>query len=243
VAGGRGRSLGILAGPGVLADLDGIRTLAERIGVAVVNTWGAKGMVRWDSPYHAGTAGLQERDFALAGLADVDLLLTTGLDPDEVTTRPWEGRAEVVDIPPGRLATFPWEEPPRTPVRPALYTELSAVIMPLYEQEGSVPHRIRSVVAALEPGTVVVAEPGLLGYWVARAFPTTEPGSVRVPARNEPGIGAALASRLAAEGTSVHYVSDRPLHLPGVRVDVWDDLDLTIPDALLDVAGEVVAWR
>ena len=39
-------------------------------GAPVVNTWGAKGVLRWDDPHHAGTAGLQADDFDLAGLAD-----------------------------------------------------------------------------------------------------------------------------------------------------------------------------
>ena len=79
--------LGILAGPGVVEAgcVDGLQAFARRVGCGVVNTWGAKGVFRWDDPLHFGTAGLQARDFELAGLGDVDVLVTTGLDPDEVT--------------------------------------------------------------------------------------------------------------------------------------------------------------
>jgi hypothetical protein len=40
----------------------------------------------------------------------------------------------------------------------------------------------------------------------------------------------------------VVYVSDVPVDVPGARVVVWDDLDLSVPDALLEVAGPIVAW-
>ena len=113
-------AVGFLVGPGVLAHVDGVRALAERLGVAAVNTWGAKGVFRWDSPFHGGTAGLQARDFELAGLGEIDVLVTSGLDPAEVTGRPWEGRAEVVDVEPAGLAAFgdTWAHPPATPSRP-----------------------------------------------------------------------------------------------------------------------------
>ena len=60
-----------VVGPGVVraAAVDGLSDMARKGGIGIVNTWGAKGVERWDSPFHFGTAGLQERDFELAGLA------------------------------------------------------------------------------------------------------------------------------------------------------------------------------
>jgi hypothetical protein len=235
--------VGFLVGPGVLRHLDGLHAAAERVGVEVVNTWGAKGVFRWDSPYHAGTAGLQERDFELAGLGDVDLLITSGLDPDEVTTQPWAGRAEVVDIDPARLGHFAeqWSAPPRTPRRPPLYTELKAVCDVLYADPSTPPARLQAMSRDLPEGGVVVAPPGRVGYWVARTFPTTQPGSVIVPARNEPGIGERRAAEAAAAGWRTTYITDTPVTIAGVDVIVWED-DLTVPDELIAVAGPVVAW-
>jgi hypothetical protein len=213
-------SVGFLVGPGVLEHVDGLHAAAARIGVAVINTWGAKGVFRWDSPFHGGTAGLQARDFELAGLGDVDVLVTSGLDPDEVTSTPWEGRAGVIDVAPSELDDLPswWDRPREEPSPPALYTELSAVVMPMYGDPSRPPARLRAMSEQLEPGTTVFAPPGLLGYWVARTWPTTVPGSVVVPARSE---------YVVPEG-AVH------IDLAGV--------DLTIPQSLLDVAGPVVAW-
>jgi len=234
---------GILVGPGVLANLPGVRALAEAVGVAVINTWGAKGTFRWDSPYHGGTAGLQERDFELAGLGEVDLLLTAGLDPDEVTTAPWEPRAEVVDLPVAELGVLAakWPHEPFEPSRPRLYTELAAVVQPLYADPASPAARLNAMNQALAPGGVVLAPPGLLGFWVARTWSTTVPGSVVVPASVEPGLTERLAAEAAAGGRPVTLLSEVEVAVDGVDVVVWDG-DLTIPSSLIDVAGPVVAW-
>jgi Thiamine pyrophosphate enzyme, central domain len=235
--------VGILVGPGVLADVEGLHALADRVGVAVINTWGAKGVFRWDSPFHGGTAGLQAGDFELAGLGDVDLLLTSGLDPLEVTRRPWEGRASVVDVRPGTLAAYAseWSAPRAEPGRPPLYTELAAVVGPMYEDPATPPARLRAIAADATPGTLVVAPPGLAGYWVARTWSTTEPGSVVVPSSPDPTVAERIAVEAAADGRAVTYVTDAPVRLAGVDVVVWG-ADLTIPPVLLDVAGPLVAW-
>lgn len=235
--------VGFLVGPGVLGHLDGLHRAAERIGVAVINTWGAKGVFRWDSPYHGGTAGLQARDFELAGLGDVGLLITSGLDPDEVTARPWAGRAEVRAVAPEDLASLAerWDRTAREPVHPPLYTELSAVIGPMYDDPATPPSRARSLAAELPAGGCIVAPPGLVGYWVARTLPTTVPGSVIVPARGDAADARALAAGLAVH-RAVLYVDEAPVEVPGARMVVWDDVDLALPDALLEVAGPIVAW-
>jgi thiamine pyrophosphate-dependent acetolactate synthase large subunit-like protein len=222
--------------------VDGLRAFARRSGCGVVNTWGAKGVFRWDDPLHFGTAGLQARDFELAGLGDVDVLVTTGLDPDEVTSRPWAGRAQVIDVAPADLATAELDLVPSAE-RPQLYTALAAVVGPLYEQAGSPPARAAALAATLPAGGLVVAEPGLVGFWIARTFPTSEPGSVLVPATG--GVAAAYeaATGAAAAGRPVTLVAAAPRELPGVSVEVWSpevvDLD---PAPLVAVAGEIVAW-
>ena len=211
----------------------------------MVNTWGAKGVLRWDDPRHHGTAGLQARDFELAGLADVEVLVTTGLDPAEVTGRPWEGRAEVVDVAPADLATVVLDLPPGRLDRPALYTELAAVVGPLYRHDGSPAARAAALAAALAPGGIVVAEPGLVGFWIARTFPTEVPGSVVVPASGGPPAAWRIAGDAAGAGRAVTLVaaSPPPLDLRGVAVEVWDPREVDLdPAALVAVAGPIVAW-
>ena len=210
--------LGILAGPGVVEAgcVEGLQAFARRVGCGVVNTWGAKGVFRWDDPLHFGTGGLQARDFELAGLGDVDVLVTTGLDPAEVTSTPWLGRAEVVDVAPEDLASYDVPLPRGSTERPALYTVLAAVVGPMYEEPGSPPARAAALAAALPDDGIVVAAPGLVGFWIARTFPTARPGSVRITTDAVPGA---------------------------LRVDDvdWADTNLN-PSALVAVAGPIVAW-
>lgn len=235
-------------GPGVVRDgcVDGLRAFARRAGCGVVNTWGAKGVFRWDDPLHFGTAGLQARDFELAGLAEVDVLVTSGLDPAEVTSRPWEGRTEVIDVVPAELATLELALPAGTTERPALYMTLAAVVGPMYERPGSPPARAAAMAAALPVDGLVVAEPGLVGFWIARTLPTAASGSVAVPALGGPDRAWRLAADAAASGRSVTLVAPATpsVDLPGVTVELWrpDDVDLD-PSELIAVAGDIVAWR
>lgn len=243
----RSCGLGILVGPGVVQAGcgEGLRAFAARVGCGVVNTWGAKGVLRWDDPLHFGTAGLQARDFELAGLGAVDVLVTSGLDPREVTAHPWAGSAEVLDLPPDALASAAPDLPAGTLDRPPLYTELAAVVGPMYEQPGSPPWRAAALAASLPPGGLVVGEPGLAGFWLARTFPTTEPGSVCVPATGGRDAAREIARRAAAAGRSVTLVTDRSSLSPpdGVHVECWsaEEVDLD-PSSLVAVAGPIVAW-
>ncbi len=103
----------------------------------MVNTWGAKGVFVWNDPHHFGTVGLQAHDFDLAGLGDVEVLVTSGLDPDEVTARPWEGRAEVIDVAPLALATAAADLrlPEGCLDQPDFYGAVAAVAGPMYTSD------------------------------------------------------------------------------------------------------------
>jgi len=253
-----GRTM-VLAGPGVVraGAVDGLRTLAERAGLAVVNTWGAKGVFDWQSPHHAGTAGLQERDFELCGFGDVDLIIAVGVDFDESPRDRW-ALAPIVDVDPAALAPLAaaWDRPPDTPQRPEIYTALSAVVMPMFEQPGTPPHAVARLKAELPQGGVVIADPGPAGFWMARTFPTSELGSVVVPATTAPGFAAAAAVVAGLRGRAAIAVTTAPTDETtgavldaaarrGVGVDVraWDEnIDWSCLDSLVAVAGNVVAW-
>jgi thiamine pyrophosphate-dependent acetolactate synthase large subunit-like protein len=195
----------LLAGPGVVRHgaLAGLHEVARRLGAGVVNTWGAKGVYRWDSPFHFGTAGLQERDAELAGLGSAELVITTGLDPHEMPTESW-ARGPVLDVDPRVLTalTYQWEESSRALARPALYERLSSALAPLYASDAAPlsPARAASDLGAARPdGGVICADPGPAGLWVARALPTTEPASVIVPALEAHGFALAAAITTALE--------------------------------------------
>ena len=227
----------VVVGPGVVRSgaLDGLRHLARTAGLGIVNTWGAKGVERWDSPFHFGTAGLQARDMELAGVVGADVVLASGLDPAEVPVAGL-GNPVVQEVAPAQLASLcqRWSAAPAPTVRPALYTDLAAVVGPLYESDSVPLSPARAALhlsGALGDGGVAVADPGPAGLWLARAFPTSFPGSVCVPATVLPGVTAAAALVCALERREC-------LAVTGPGAPGWGGVDEPDPTtaALLEVA-------
>lgn len=206
----------VLVGPGVLRDgqVDALRAFAAQAGAGVLNTWGAKGVLEWDDPLHLGTIGLQQDDYQLAGLADAELIIAAGIDEAESPTPAWD-LAESLVVEPASLAAlaFNWEPLHRVPERPPLYSELAAVLVPHYESD-LVPldpaRAAADLASALPPGGLVVGDPGPAGLWLARAFPTREPGSVIVPATQTPGFAAAAALVAALDHRTAVAVTTGP---------------------------------
>jgi len=292
----------VVAGPGVVraGALDGLQALARHAGIGVVNSWGAKGVERWDSPFHFGTAGLQARDMELAGVPAADVVVASGLDAAELGVAAL-GNPVVQEVAPGQLAALcqRWTAARTPPAeRPALYRDLSALVTPLYESDAVPLTPARAALhlsGALPDGGVAVADPGPAGLWLARTFPTSFPGSVCVPATVVPGFATAAALVCALEGRGCLAVSGpgapgwsdgpdpgtegimdlaRSLGV-GLALQVWGSdgpvasyedhvallrthlqvaegatdvridpvpVDLSATDALVEVAGPVVAW-
>jgi hypothetical protein len=206
-----------VAGPGVVRDgqVEALQSFAAQAGCGVLNTWGAKGVLRWDSAYHVGTGGLQARDAELAGVFDADIVVAVGIDPDESPLADW-GLGQVLDVEPWQLPAlaFTWPEPADEPERSRLYVELSGALAPYYASDAVPlsPARAAADLAATRPtGALAVADPGPAGLWVARAFPTTEPGSVIVPATTAPGFAAAAALVAALDGRAAVAITTTPV--------------------------------
>lgn len=205
----------VVAGPGVVraGALAGLRDASRAMGAGVLNTWGAKGVERWDSPFHFGTAGLQADDFALGGLPEADVVVATGLDPDEVHG-PTLPHAVVQEVPPAQLSALcrGWGRAPGPPARrPRLYGALAEVVQPLYEVASAPLSPARAALhlsGSLPDGSMAVVDAGAAGLWVARTFPTSIPNSVCVPATAEPGFAVAAAIACRAEGRGVLAVTD-----------------------------------
>src|SRR5213080_1386401 len=207
----------VLAGPGVVGtrSIDGLRAFATAANVPVANTWGAKGVLPWDSPHHMGTCGLQARDFELLDFAGYDAIVATGTDLAESPEERF-ALAPIVDVPPTALGRFADRATPSSEPIPSneLYTRLSAVAQPGYADDRVPLHPARAVAdvrAASPAGGVVAADPGVAGLWVARTFPTTQPGSVVVPAVAAPGIAAALGLVASLRGLPAVAVTTEPL--------------------------------
>jgi thiamine pyrophosphate-dependent acetolactate synthase large subunit-like protein len=162
-----------------------------------------------------GTCGLQARDFELLDFASYDAIVATGTDLAESPQERF-ARAPFVDIPPTALGRLADQATPSNEPIPSneLYARLSAVAQPGYADDRVPLHPARAVAdvrAASPAGGVVVADPGIAGLWVARTFPTTEPGSVVVPAIATPGIAAALGLVAALRGIPTIAVTTEPL--------------------------------
>jgi hypothetical protein len=209
----------VFAGPGVVRrdEVDALQALAARGYVGVSNTWGAKGVFAWDSPHHLGTVGLQARDYELGGFADAALILGVGVDEDESPWARW-ALAPTVQIAPDQLRALAaaWPRPAQTDIPlPPLFAMLSAVCMPSYQATQVPLHPGRAIIetkGALGAGDRVAADPGgELGMWVARAFPTSELGSVVVPATLAPdfAVTAAIACALRPEPQRVLAITEQ----------------------------------
>jgi hypothetical protein len=233
-----------LVGPGVIRAraVEGVRSFTRTAGAPVLATWGARGVEHWDSPYSAGVGGVQANDLALGGLRDAEVVLTTGLDPDEIPAGALDGLV-VQDVAPAQLGVLchRWptrSEPPRD--RNDVRAALAGVLTPLYEDDSSPLSPARAALhlsGALPDRGLAVADPGPAGFWVARAFPSSIPGSSVVPATREEGFAAAAALVAGVEGRPALAVTDvaglgpvtaavgdlaRSLRVP-LRLQVWAD--------------------
>lgn len=205
----------VVVGPGVLPDhVDDVRRFAAATGLGVLNTFGIKGLFRWDDPAHLGTIGLQDRDVELAGVLDADLVLAVGLDERELGPAELGPRVEVVE--PAQLDEWAErlghaDEPPQ-PGR--LYAELRQALLPLYESE-QVPLTPAAAAADLSEvlplGGLVCADPGPAGLWIGRAFTTQLLGSVVVPPVAGRDLAPAAALEAASQGRPAVLVTHAPI--------------------------------
>ena len=206
----------ILAGSEVMraGAVQEMRDFADATNLGVVNLFTAKGMFRWDSPFHLGTAGLQLHDFTLAGLAPDRPILAVGVGRDECPEALLrdagiapDGVWPIVRLSVDRLGEFAGsvraaQDGP--PVMGELFTRLWNVAQPHYQLLDVPLNPARAaadISESLPEGAVVTLEPGTVGWWIARALPTTQIGSVKVPAAGRPGLAVAAAVLHALDGT------------------------------------------
>jgi hypothetical protein len=237
----------VLAGPGVIrhAAVSGLHDLAVATGVGVLNTWGAKGVFDWRSRHHLATVGLQEHDFALGGLGDVDLIIATGLDPLESPGGRWE-LAPVLHLHPGALAPLAEDcrTQDRSPAMPPLRTRLAQVTQRGWALERAplAPSRITLHYAeCLAARGLVAADAGTAGFWVARTFGTTRLGAAIVPSAPTPGLAAACVAvaRIRRPAQPALAVVDGPVDgVTAAVVDAAATLGVDVPVEAWSADGE-----
>jgi Thiamine pyrophosphate enzyme, central domain len=193
-------TVSVLAGPGVVRDVavPGLHDLAVKANLGVLNTWGAKGVFHWRSHHHVATVGLQADDFVLGGLRDVDLIIGTGLDQGESPDARWRLAPSCI-VPPGALAPLAEHcAAAAAPiVVPPLRNRLAGVTQRGWELERSPlpPTRVTLHYGEyVSAGTLVAADAGIAGFWVARTLGTTRLGGVIVPSSPIPGFAAACVA-------------------------------------------------
>jgi hypothetical protein len=201
----RASSVVVLAGPGVVTRgaVTALHAFASAGRLGVINTWGAKGMFHWSSRHHWATAGLQDQDFALAGLDRAELVIAVGVDEREAPSRFWRQYPHLV-VDPDQLGPLAerWRGPSGWLDLPPLRIRLAGVTQAGWSS-GSKPVMPTRVTMhygqSLAAGGLVAADAGNAGYWVARTFATTELRAACVPPATTPGWAAAcvLVSRIA----------------------------------------------
>jgi hypothetical protein len=243
----RAPSVTVLAGPGVVRHdaVSGLHDLAFAAGVGVLNTWGAKGVFDWRSRHHLATVGLQERDFELGGLGEVDLIIATGLDPLEAPDARWE-LAPALRVAPGALAQLAENagDMRRSPAMPPVRALLAQVTQRGWTKEEAPlsPSRVTMNYAeCLGTDGLLAADAGTAGFWVARTFGTTRLGAVIVPSAPTPGFAAACVAvaRLRRHARSALAVVDAPVDAQTFAVvDAAASLDVEVPVEIWDPDGE-----
>lgn len=226
----------VLAGPGVVqaGAVPGLHAVAAAGSLGVLNTWGAKGVFDWRSRHHLATAGLQQRDFELGGLADADLIVATGVDPREALAG-WR-LAPVVEVHPWSLGPLAerWGRPPREIAKPPLFTALAEITQRGWAATDAPlpPSKVTQHYGRrLGGGGLVAADPGLAGYWTARTVGTTGVGGVLVSADRDAagsGLAAAIVARLLEPARPALAVSDEVTDVHRGLLDVAASLGVTV---------------
>lgn len=260
----KGQRLGLLAGPEVLRfnAIASLQRLAKSAGLMVANTWGAKGLFNWADPHHMGTVGLQADDFRLLNFHELDLVIAFGADPLE---SPDDALGcEVLHIHPLQIETLSIPQKAgevESLEKPPLFKAIAAIAQPGYLSNQSPRHPARCVMdvkRSVPLGGIVVVEPGPIGLWFARTFPTEAPGTIIIPAWSKPGAAAAIGLICAIYGHHATVVTSSPMdHVSTaireignqieapIRIEEWGatDIDLSETQSLIAAAGEVIAWR
>jgi acetolactate synthase-1/2/3 large subunit len=86
----------VLAGNGVarVGAAPALREFARATGIGVAEAFMGKGLLDYEDPRALGTVGLQERDYALAGFEDADVVITVGYDLVEHAPKNWNPRGD-----------------------------------------------------------------------------------------------------------------------------------------------------
>ena len=217
----------VLAGNGVarVGAAPALREFARATGIGVAETFMGKGLLDFEDRHHLGTVGLQERDYALAGFEDADVVITVGYDLVEHAPRNWNPRKDKKIV---CIDTVSVEVDEYFMTEVDLIGDLDHVLTRLAEELRNAPHqagssRLNDIVLgrfesakdddafpvqppralweirqALGRRDLLISDVGLHKLWIARMFPAHEPDTVFI-ANGLAGMGIALPTAIAAK--------------------------------------------
>jgi acetolactate synthase-1/2/3 large subunit len=229
----------ILAGNGVVrrGAADELRRFADTVGIAVANTFMAKGVMGYKNPLARLTVGLQNRDYEMCGLADADLVIAVGYDLVEFAPRLWNAEcnkqiihidslpaevdehyqptveivSEIGDALKALTGTCNHREPAVDESRweSTVLAELNA-----YADAPGVPLKPQRVLhdmrRVLSDADILISDVGVHKLWIARLFPAAQPNTVIISngfATMGIGLPGGIAAKLAAPERRVVVVS------------------------------------
>ncbi|MDQ6914264.1 MAG: acetolactate synthase large subunit [Actinomycetota bacterium] len=218
----------VLAGNGVLrvGAAPALREFAHATGIPVAETFMGKGAMDFTDELAMGTVGLQDRDYALAGFEDADVVITVGYDLVEHAPVHWnpdrDKRIVCIDT-----ASVEVDQHYVTEID--LIGDLEVILSRLGEtcgpvvSRGGASSRLNEIVTryfedsrdddsfpvrppralwelrqALDRCDILVSDVGLHKLWIARMFPAYEPNTVLI-ANGLAGMGFALPSAIGAK--------------------------------------------
>jgi acetolactate synthase I/II/III large subunit len=216
-----------LAGNGVVRGraAPALREFCRATGIAVAEKFMGKGVLDVEDPRALGTVGLHDRDYAMAGFEDADVVITIGYDLVEHAPSHWNPRRDkkivVLDSQPAEIDGYFQPEV-------ELVGDIYHVLTRLAEECRDVPHsggsqRLREVILgrleaarnddafpmqppralweirqALGHQDILISDVGLHKLWIGRMFPAHEPNTVLI-ANGLAGMGFAVPSAIAAK--------------------------------------------
>jgi acetolactate synthase-1/2/3 large subunit len=216
-----------LAGNGVVRTgaAHALREFSRSTGIPVAETFMGKGLMDYENPKALGTVGLQDRDYAMAGFEEADVVIAIGFDLVEHAPKHWnpkrDKRIVVID-------TVAAEIDENYVPEVELIGDVYHVLTRLAEECRDVPHaggsdRLREVVLgrfeaakdddhfpmqpprvlwdirqALGREDILISDVGLHKLWIGRMFPAHEPATVMI-ANGLAGMGFAVPSAIGAK--------------------------------------------
>jgi acetolactate synthase-1/2/3 large subunit len=220
----------VLAGNGCarVGAAGALREFARLTGIPVAETFMGKGLVDYEDERFVGTVGLQERDYALAGFEDADVVITVGYDLVEHAPVNWNPRRDkrIVCIDTTSVEVdehFVTEAdligdmeviltrlaeacgPVVAPETEATSSRLNEIVLSYFEAGRSddsfpvkPPRALWDIRQALGREDMLISDVGLHKLWIARMFPAHEPNTVLI-ANGLAGMGIALPSAIGAK--------------------------------------------